>query len=114
MPYHRVVESEGAVDSNLVAALVQELRRTPIDDVRPTAATLTPVEAPEIIEEQTPRGPVHVTVVWDKWPHLSGEARGRIILEAYRQAQGDDAMRRISIALGVTSQQAERLGLFRN
>ena len=62
----------------------------------------SPEDAPEIIEEELAHSrSLFVTVLWDAWQHLSGEARGRAIMEAYRQVRPDEVLN-ISLALGLT------------
>lgn len=112
MPYHKISPQTLPADTKLTDELAAELSRPPDELDTESMVSGTPSGVPEIFEEETRRGPVHVTVVWDKWSTLAGEARGNVILEAYRKVQGEDAVRRISIAMGVTRDEAKRLGLF--
>lgn len=71
-------------------------------------------DRPFIIEEADIRGThLHVTVVWDKWDEVPREERGRIILDSYKSAKnrGEDVMRSIRIALGLTKTEAQTLGV---
>ena len=87
----------------LVRAIADELRRG-----RPE----TPPGCPLIvIEEQPYTDTTHVTVVWDRWAGIDLEDRGRVIVEAFRQARGEDEAGRISIAMGVTPDEARKLGI---
>src|SRR6185437_10426675 len=57
-------------------------------------------------------GSLHVTVVWDEWRDLSSQQRSRIIMDAMELY--DPATRgHITIAMGVTGEEARRLGLLR-
>ena len=87
----------------MVATLVEELGKVGISD--------TP-DVPTIYEEpQRPRDYLHVTVVWNKWKGVPTEERGAIILDAYEQSSMKDKLSRITLALGVTPGEAERLQL---
>jgi hypothetical protein len=111
MPYTIVKPSPSESNSEMVAAIAAELRGEPTwRDVQQMSFKAL-VTAPNIIEEQTPRGPIHVTVIWDEWRDLAAEQRGRIILDAYREALGEEKARTISIAMGLTPAEAMRLGI---
>ena len=87
----------------LVQAIADELRRG-----RPE----TPAGCPLIvIEEQRYTNTIQVTVVWDRWAGIDLEDRGRVIVEAFRQARGEDEAGRISIAMGVTADEARKIGM---
>jgi hypothetical protein len=53
----------------------------------------------------------HVHVVWDRWKDIPDEERAAIIVEAYRQADLEDAASEITIAAGVTPEEAVLLGV---
>lgn len=103
MPYKLIPALAPRIDPNFVAAIAQELRLQ-----RPDG----PANAPAIIEEQVPRSDrLYVTVVWDEWNDISPEDRGRIILDAYERVRGTDIAQRISVALGLTHTESQRLGV---
>ena len=93
---HRPEPVEGAYPE-LAAALSRELKR-------PSA------RGPKIIEQKV-RGlnRVHVTVIWDKWEGIDPADRGSTILDAYERASGAEKMLSISMALGLTKEEAHRL-----
>ncbi|MBI4579809.1 MAG: hypothetical protein HY718_08910 [Planctomycetes bacterium] len=69
-------------------------------------------DEPRVIwEENRYLGRVHVTVIWGRWEKVQPEARGRVILDAIERAMGQQEASRIGLALGVTPEQAERLGV---
>jgi hypothetical protein len=86
---------------SLVGKLAKELQRN-----EPTG----PATAPQIIEEEQRGNFLHVTVIWDAWKGVVGEDRGRIIMDAYEQQRPADVTR-ITIALGLTHAEADRLGV---
>jgi len=69
---------------------------------------------PRIIEEAVHGSDrLHVYVDWDDWKNVKEEHRSAAILDAYRQAPGlgDDAVRRVTIAMGLTSEESKALGI---
>ncbi len=67
---------------------------------------------PLILEEQiAPTRSRHVRVIWDTWKDLTDEQRTAVIMEAYKQAEGEEVADQITIAEGVTAQESLALGL---
>ncbi len=54
---------------------------------------------------------LQVTVVWDDWRTAPEEDRTQIILDAYRQAEGEEYSGRITLASGLTVPEAYASGL---
>ncbi|MCI0637726.1 MAG: hypothetical protein L0Y72_08850 [Gemmataceae bacterium] len=84
----------------LVKRLVQELK-SPGNDVQPLILE-------QFIEGTGSR---HVHVIWDDWQGLIDEQRSAVIEEAYAQAEGAKAASEITLASGVTPDEALVLGL---
>lgn len=55
----------------------------------------------------------HIHVIWDAWKDLSDEQRTDVILDAYRQTEGEEVIDSIMIAIGVTAQESLAIGLLR-
>ncbi|MDM8006497.1 MAG: hypothetical protein QUV05_10170 [Phycisphaerae bacterium] len=71
-----------------------------------------PPDDPQIIiKEIRHTNSIHVTVIWDRWADIDAEERGRLILDAIAKELGEAEMLRVSMALGVTKAEADRLGL---
>jgi hypothetical protein len=67
---------------------------------------------PLILEEEIPStNSRHVHVVWDRWKELEDEQRSAVISDAYTEAEGPEAAKAITIADGLTPQEAYALGL---
>src|SRR5436309_1015795 len=67
---------------------------------------------PLILEEEIPATKSrHVRVIWDRWKELEDEERSAVITDAYAAAEGPDAARAVTIADGLTPQEAHALGL---
>ena len=67
---------------------------------------------PLILEEHEPATKSRkIYVIWDKWKDLSLEQRFDIILDAYKEAEGEEAAAEVLISSGLTAQEALALGL---
>jgi len=67
-------------------------------------------EEPVIIEERDrPNQPSHLYVIWSDWSSLSIEERSEIILDVYEEIRGREAVLDVTVALGLTPLEAERM-----
>lgn len=100
MPRHIIKSgSHPRVFARLVKALVKELV-SPSGDSQPL-----------ILEQHLKAAKSrHVHVIWGEWEGVADDQRSEIIVEAYTQAEGSAAAD-ISLAIGVTPQEALALGL---
>jgi hypothetical protein len=104
MPVKVVRPPAEADTERYVDALVNELK---LNDPNIGAS-----DRPLIVEQYLPRNEnLHIVVIWDAWANLDRETRGGVILEAYDRARGTEFMRRISIAMGLTRQDAMNIGI---
>lgn len=73
----------------------------------------TPTNAaePVILEESDRGGVVHVYVVWGDWAQLTREQRGEIIMDAAERVKPRDQLLKITIAMGLTPDEADRFGI---
>ena len=62
------------------------------------------------INIERPGTSIHLLVIWDDWRDLSQQDRSYLILRAYESAHGADAATEVSVAMGLTTGEAERLG----
>lgn len=99
MPIRKIDHTEQPDLKKLAHLLAQEL-----------IAGGTP-DGPDIVEEALPQNRKYVTVIWQEFASVEASKRGKVILDAYNEAQGPEAMLSISAALGVTPEEAIRLGL---
>lgn len=63
-----------------------------------------------LISVTHPGGRTHLVVVWDEWKSLSQQERSEIILRAFADEYGQESTLDVSVAMGLTSAEAERLG----
>ena len=69
-------------------------------------------QQPIIIEETAAQNlPVHLYVVWDDWAPLGSIERSEIIMDAYEQLRGRGAAINVTVAMGLTPVEADRLGI---
>jgi hypothetical protein len=69
-------------------------------------------QQPIILEESCrPNLPEHVYVVWDDWKNMRAEDRAEIIMDAYEERYGKDKVVNVTVALGLTPAEADRMGI---
>lgn len=67
---------------------------------------------PEILEETDPAGRVvHVYVIWDEWRDLDQQQRSELITDAFIAVRGQAAILDLTVAMGLTPEEAKRMGL---
>lgn len=64
-----------------------------------------------VIVEQPVKTRLHVYVLWHKWDGVREEHRSAAILDAYKEHFGEEKMRSVSIAMGLTGSEAKSLGI---
>lgn len=100
MPVQRKRDQERPAEyGGLLAKLVAEW----------TEAATNP--QPIILEEGGGREPWHVFVVWDAWTELAPELRSEMIMEAFPEAHPDDSLLDVTVAMGLTTAEADRMGI---
>ena len=66
--------------------------------------------APEIEEQTDKKGRVlRLIVVWNDWADLEAQKRSEMIVDAFKAVRGEGAIADLSIAMGLTTAEAERL-----
>jgi hypothetical protein len=74
-----------------------------------------PDPVPDIVLEQGPGDAddvySRITVIWDTWQRYSMRERSEMIMNAYGKSAGEEAVRRVVIAMGLTTAEAQRMGL---
>ncbi len=93
-PVHPLAEA-------LLQRLVEEMRQ-------PSELSSEPV----LIVEERPSHVVELYVVWSEWLGLSMEERSEIIMDAYETVHGTDQIRWVTLAMGVTPEEAPRYNVF--
>lgn len=69
-------------------------------------------QGPTIIQEEVQGSDrLHVYVIWDEWGSVRDEHRASAILDAYKEAFDEETMQRVSIALGLTQEEADAMGI---
>jgi hypothetical protein len=69
-------------------------------------------QQPIILEESTGANqPMHVYVIWDEWTPLGSIERSEVVMDAYEQRYGRAAGANVTVAMGLTPVEADRLGI---
>ena len=74
----------------------------------------TPAEQGQPLVFEEPPEPAPITrlfVVWDDWSEMSQQDRSAIILGAFERSKGSAAALKIAVAMGLTTAEAERMGI---
>ncbi len=53
----------------------------------------------------------HLYVVWSEWGELTPMERSKIVLQAYTQFKGQDLANSVTLAMGLTPDEAEKIGI---
>jgi hypothetical protein len=103
MPVRRIKPERPQGHPELVKAISDELQIT----------TEPPLPgSPIIIEETIGPGPfMHVTVIWERWEGIPAEERGHVIMDGYSDYYDQSTVGRISVALGLTPDEAKKLDI---
>jgi len=64
-----------------------------------------------VLEAQGQQAATHLYVIWSEWGQLTQLERSEIALEAYSEAKGISSARNLRVALGLTPEEAERMGI---
>ena len=101
MPVRRGLQkARPSAASDLEELLVQEL------------ASPSEQGQPLVVEEPPEPAPVsRLVVIGDDWTELGQQDRSEIILRAYERVRGEQATLRITVAMGLTTAEAERMGI---
>jgi hypothetical protein len=101
MPVHKISRAENGQVADLKKQLVAEWK----------AAKSKAKEPVILVDEGRADEPVHVYVIWSKWMGMDQETRSQVILDAYREVTGDDAVLLVTVAMGLTRGEADNMGI---
>lgn len=104
MPLARIVHRSDPRHQSLRERLIQEW-------TAPNSSATEPI----IIEEGSlsvgQTFTVHLYVIWSEWADLDQTERSEIIMDACEQVQGRDFALNVTVAMGLTAKEAERMGI---
>jgi hypothetical protein len=86
--------------SSLVQRLAEEIREPQDKDPEPI-----------IIRDTGWTGGKRLYVIWSQWAGVDPRVRGDLILEAYTRATDEGMTKNLSVVLGLTPNEAEKMGL---
>jgi hypothetical protein len=84
-----------------------ELRRELEEEIRHPK----PQGQPVIIVERPHPSTIHLYAVWDKFQGLEQTVRSRIVLDAYEAAAGQAEALKVTVSMGLTTDEATRMGI---
>jgi len=94
---------------NPVNPAAQRLKDRLVEEWKDTSSTAA---QPIILEEGgTTTQPLHLYVVWDEWDPLPQIERSEIIMDAYEETHNPNAAINVTVAMGLTPREADRLGI---
>ena len=95
------------------AALASMPRRGIVAEMQRHEGAETPAGAPTICLEEggPPNNHTHWYAVWDRFAGVGDGTRSRIVLGAIREALGQNEALRAAVAMGLTPEEAEGMGL---
>ena len=64
-----------------------------------------------LISVDQPGNRTHLLVIWDVWSSISQLERSALIMDAYKAAYGETAALNVSVAMGLTQDEAAQLGI---
>jgi hypothetical protein len=101
MLVHRYVAKPAPEQSKLLTRLANEWK-----------SKNSTAEEPVILEEPNRKGEIErVYVIWGDWAHLNRTTRGEIIMDAAEKVKRKADVAKITIAMGLTPDEADRFGL---
>ncbi len=104
MPRGHIIPVEDADYNHLLAILEQEWRRPD-----PSATEPVIIETSDVLRPQ--QTPTHLYVIWGAWRELAPRRRSEMIMDAYIAARGRAYALNVTLAMGVTPEEAEQLGI---
>ena len=104
MPRGHIIAVEDANYEYLLARLEQEWA-TP----NPTAAEPVIIENSDVLRPQ--QTPTRLYVIWEAWRDLTPRRRSEMIMDAYVAVRGRADALNVTLAMGLTREEAERLGI---
>ncbi len=64
-----------------------------------------------LVSVDRPGNRTHLLVIWDAWRNLSQQERSQLVMDAYTSAHGETAVLDVSVAMGLTQDEATQLGI---
>lgn len=101
MPVREVIPKRSTDHQEFVSELSTEWSKP-----NPTA-----VEPAIYLERDRDGRVAHVYVLWEKWASVDRTERSEIVMDAAEKVLPKDDVLNISIAMGLTAEEADRLGL---
>ena len=66
---------------------------------------------PDIVIERPHSSTIHLVVIWSKFQGIEQVVRSSIILDAFTAVKGIPEAQKVTVAMGLTPDEAQRMGL---
>jgi hypothetical protein len=96
------VQKQNPKTHHLVARLAAEYRNPVEGEVEPLLMEF---------DDTRHHGTIHLYVIWQDWKPLDLRERSEVIMEAFEDARGPEQALRVSVAMGLTREEADRMGI---
>ena len=89
---------------------LQDLKQRLMEEWSSSHSTIEP--RADIREEVDSQGrAVHLYVIWSEWGEMDHQRRSEVIMDAFIDVHGAPAAEKVSVAMGITPQEATRMGI---
>ena len=106
MPIGKLIHNRNPEIEQLQATLTSEWNH-------PSSGVSEPVliEAEQPVTWNVAHKPLHLYVIWSDWLSIRQQDRSEIILNAYESTHDTEDTLRVTLAMGLTPEEAKRMGL---
>lgn len=66
---------------------------------------------PVVIVERPTTSSIHLFIIWSRFDIVDGVARSTVVLSAFTEAEGDEAAQLVTVAIGLTPDEATAMGI---
>ena len=101
MPFAQITRNSNPRYSEMEEKLVQEWQHPQTEGAEPII----------ILEAERQMTSTHVYVIWREWNDMSMRDRSKIILNAYEKVAGRNLSLNVTVAMGLTPEEAQRMGI---
>lgn len=66
---------------------------------------------PVIVIERSRPSSIHLFAVWSRFEEVEQYVRSRVLLDAFKEAKGEDEALKVTVSMGLTPVEAQRMGI---
>lgn len=106
MPIGKLIDDRDPYIEKLQVALTSEWNNPSLDIKEPVL-----IESEQPVRFSVAHKPLHLYVIWSDWQSVRSQDRSEIILKAYEATHDMEDTLRVTLAMGLTPTEAERMGI---